>query len=133
MIFALKKHTLFVYIAVLIFGVLAFIPLSANAGNDLLGVEYGEFTGLGRRDPRETVASIIKIVLSLLGIIALCFILYAGFKWMTAGGNEETVTMAKKTLSAAVIGLVIILSAYAITNFVLRQLYSATTGYTYVE
>ena len=119
------------------FASLLLLPIFANivlAGNtDLLGVEYGEFTGLGRRDPRETVASIIRIALSLLGIIALCYILYAGFSWMTAGGNEEKITSAKHTLSAAVIGLIIILSAYAITNFVLKQLYEATTGYQYVE
>jgi len=108
-------------------------PALAQRSNDLLGVEYGEFTGLGRRDPRETVASVIRIVLSLLGIIALGFILYAGFTWMTAGGNEEKVTTARKTLLSAVIGLAIILSAYAITNFVLKNLYQATTGFQYVE
>lgn len=123
------------------FAFLLLLPISAAPApalaqprnEDLLGVEYGEFTGLGRRDPRETVGSVIRIVLSVLGIIALAFILYAGFTWMTAGGNEERVTMAKKTLSAAVIGLVIILSAYAITNFVLKSLYQASTGYQYVE
>jgi len=47
-------------------------------------------------------------------------ILYAGFQWMTAGGNEDKVSSAKKIISAAVVGLIIILLAWAIVNFVLK-------------
>ena len=43
--------------------------------------------------------------------------IYGGITWMTAGGNETTVTNAKKTITAAIIGLVIVISAYAITLF----------------
>jgi hypothetical protein len=53
----------------------------------------------------------------------------AGYQWMTAGGNEEQVAKAKKNISNAVIGLIIILAAYAITWFIFTYLpMSAGTG-----
>lgn len=76
--------------------------------------------GLGTADLKETVINIINWVLGLLGIIAVIMILYAGFQWMTAGGNEDKVSSAKKIISAAVVGLIIILLAWAIVNFVLK-------------
>lgn len=78
---------------------------------------------LGTSDLKAAVVNIINWILGLLGIIAVIMILYAGFQWMTAGGNEDKVESSKKMISAAVIGLVIILLAWAIVNFVLR-----TTG-----
>ena len=85
-----------------------------------------EITGLGERDPRSIAAQVINIILGFLGIIAVGLILYAGFKWMTAGGSEDKITEARKLLVAGVIGLVIILAAFAIANFVLTQLIRAT-------
>jgi len=79
-------------------------------------------------DPRRVAAQVIKIVLGFLGILSVIIILYAGFKWMTAGGNEEGVGEAKKMLVAALIGLVIILSAYALANFVINNIYNAANG-----
>jgi len=66
--------------------------------------------------------------LSLLGIIVLVIIIYGGFLWMTAGGNDERVGEAKKWIFGGIIGLVIILSSYAIAQFVISNLVSATTG-----
>jgi ABC-type nickel/cobalt efflux system permease component RcnA len=75
----------------------------------------------------EMIGKIIYIILSFLGIIFVVLTVYAGFLWMTAGGNEETVKKAKKWLENAVIGLVIILAAYAITSFVISQIIKSTT------
>ena len=83
--------------------------------------------GLGNKDPREMAASVIKIILGFLGIIAVIIILLGGFKWMTAGGNEDKVGEAKKLIGAGVIGLVIILASFAIATFVLTNLMSATS------
>ncbi|MEK7856952.1 MAG: pilin [Acidobacteriota bacterium] len=66
------------------------------------------------------MARIIRIALGFLGIILLCLILYGGYLWMMAGGNEEQIGTAKRVLTNAVIGLIIILSAWAIVTFVLR-------------
>lgn len=72
--------------------------------------------GLGQpEDPRLIVATIIKRVLTLVGTIMFVLIVYGGYLWMTAGGNDEQVDKAKTTIRNAVIGLVIVLSSYAIT------------------
>ncbi len=78
------------------------------------------------KDPREIAAEIINISLGFLGIIAVIIVLFGGFKWMTAMGNDEGIGEAKKLIAAGVIGLAIILSAYAISQFVLREIYGAT-------
>jgi hypothetical protein len=96
--------------------------LSADA---LLGGVGGE-TGLGDEDFDKTVGSLINVALGLLGVIAIVIVLAGGFLWMVAGGNEEKVSKAKRLLIAGVIGLAIILSAYAISSFVLSSLISAT-------
>ncbi len=82
-------------------------------------------TGLAERDPRDIAASVIRIILGFLGIIAVIIILLGGFKWMTAGGNEDKVGEAKKLITAGIIGLVIILAAFGIATFVLSSLMTA--------
>ena len=74
----------------------------------------------------EIVGAVISIFLSFLGIIFLILIIYGGFVWMTSGGNEIKVIKAKKVITNAVIGLIIVLSAYSITSFVFRSLVEAT-------
>ncbi|MFA6427206.1 MAG: pilin [Candidatus Magasanikbacteria bacterium] len=93
---------------------------------DPLGLGCVADTGLSARDPRILTAKIINASLGLLGIIATVLIIYAGFLWMTAGGNEEKAGEARKIIFAAVIGIVIILMAFAISNFVLENLMDAT-------
>jgi len=74
----------------------------------------------------KVVSQIIKVFLSFLGVIFIVLIIYAGFTWMTAAGNEEKIDKAKKTMVSAIIGLAIVLSAYALTYFVIDQLLEAT-------
>jgi hypothetical protein len=76
----------------------------------------------------EVVALVISVFLSILGIIFLVLVIVAGYNWMTAGGNEEKVEKAKKTLTRAVIGLAIILAAYSITYVVFKYLGLAASG-----
>lgn len=70
----------------------------------------------------EIAGAIIGTFLSFLGIIFLGLVIYGGFLWMTSAGNEGKVMKAKETLTQAVIGLIIILSAYSITYFVFNAL-----------
>lgn len=77
-------------------------------------------------DIRLIVARVIRAALGLLGIVALVIILYAGYVIMTSGGNEEKVSDGKKILTNAVIGIAIILSALAITQFIINRLSDAT-------
>ena len=68
------------------------------------------------------IGKIILTTLSMLGIIFLILLIYAGFLWMTAAGNEQQVTKAKSMITTAIIGLIIVLSAYSISYFVLGSL-----------
>jgi len=90
------------------------------------GIEYGSATGLGGGDIRTIVGRIIQVFLGILGVVALVLIIYAGWLWMTAGGDEEKVTQAKKIMTQAVIGLAIILCSFAITTWIVSQLTAAT-------
>jgi amino acid transporter len=75
----------------------------------------------------DVIGRAIGIVLGFLGIVLLCLFLYAGFLWMTAGGDETKVKTAKQLLVNAVIGYFIIGAAYALTNFVLESLVQVTS------
>ncbi|HTW96403.1 MAG TPA: pilin [Candidatus Methylomirabilis sp.] len=101
--------------------------LPALAGNVDIGVNNINI-GLPQSDPREIASNIIKIVLGFLGLLAVIIILIGGFRWMTAGGNEDSVADAKKILIAGVIGLVIILASWGIASFVLTSLLNAVGG-----
>ncbi|MFA5061575.1 MAG: hypothetical protein WC526_00275 [Patescibacteria group bacterium] len=116
-----------------IFGMLALlVPVLVSAqtpiGAQDLGIQYGAATGLGHQDIRVTVASIIRTAMGLLGIVAVVIILIGGFIWMTAGGNEEKTSDAKKWIFSGIIGLAIILAAYALATYVINSLVSATSG-----
>ena len=115
-------------ILISLFSILALflIGLQASAVTLDVGIEYGAQTGLGTEDIRVTVAKLIRVALGLLGIIAVLIVLYAGFVWMTSGGVPEKIDKAKKTLIAGFIGLVIIMSSYAIASFVINALLEAT-------
>lgn len=91
-----------------------------------LGFSYGQYSGLTGIDIRYAIASIIRLVLSLLGVVALVMMLYAGYTWMISMGNQEQVGKAKKTIIRSAVGLGIVLSAYAITNFIFDNVYPAT-------
>lgn len=110
---------------------LAFLAIPAVSFAQLTNSDMGmdvieENTLLSNKDPRNTVAKLIDVAMLLLGIIAVGIVLLAGFKWMTAGGNEDKVGEAKKLMGAGVIGLIIILSAWGIATFILEKLAAAT-------
>jgi len=72
--------------------------------------------------PEFVVARIINIFLSFLGIIFICLIVYGGYLWMTAMGKEQQVAKGKDLITEAVIGLVIVVAAYAITYFIVMNI-----------
>ncbi len=81
---------------------------------------------LGNASPESLAISVINWVLGILALIAVILILIGGFRWMTAGGNEEKVESAKKTLYAALIGLVIILAGWGVSVYVINNLLTFT-------
>ncbi len=68
------------------------------------------------------IGRIINVIFGLLGIVLLGYILYAGYLWMTAGGDAKQTQTAKDTIRNAVIGLIIFVSSFAIVAFIMRQL-----------
>jgi len=101
------------------------LPTMANAVASL-GIELPNSTGLGTRDIKDTITQVLNVLLGFLGIIAVIIILLGGFKWMTAMGEEEKVGEAKKLISAGIVGLVVILAAYAIAKYVIETISTAT-------
>ncbi len=67
------------------------------------------------------VGKILATALSFLGILFLGLLLYAGFLWMTSGGEEERAKKARQMIGNAVAGLIIIVASYVITNYVMEQ------------
>ena len=130
MIKTIKKYSVAFAMICFLFAATLAIPASAQTADSIVwgGTEgeVGNRIGLGNRDPRLIAASVINVVLGFLGIIAVVIVLLGGFKWMTAGGNEDKIGEAKGLLSAGVIGLVIVLASWGLAQFVVNLLFNAT-------
>ncbi|HKK54121.1 MAG TPA: hypothetical protein VJ926_01215 [Patescibacteria group bacterium] len=121
----MKKLVLTIFITIIALSV--FLPVKAADISDAFKTssstlsqttdEAGFFS-----DDSNNINSLIQTgintVLSFLGVIFTILIIYAGFKWMIAQGNPESVTKAKSLLKNAVIGLLIVLAAYAFSYFI---------------
>ncbi|MFA5133379.1 MAG: hypothetical protein WC459_01040 [Patescibacteria group bacterium] len=114
-------------IFIFLIGLFYSLPAFAAYGLEETADSAGLKTGLASKSVPEIVGSIISIGLSLLGIIFLILMIYGGALWMTSYGNEQKVTKAKDLIISAVIGLIITLAAYAITNFVVGALVGSPT------
>lgn len=74
--------------------------------------------GYGERELTDIAGSALRIALSLVGVLFLLLMIYGGFTWMTAGGNEKTAGKGKTIIAAAALGLIMVVAAYLITSFV---------------
>ena len=92
------------------------------------GSDFAGAAGLSSGNLVDTISSVIRVALGFLGVIAVVIILLGGFKWMTSGGNDEKVKKAKALIFQGIIGLVIVLSSYAIASFVITSITTATAG-----
>ena len=124
-----KKYSKIFLVAVFLLLATVFLFHVTLAAEVDTGLTYAEGTGLSAsQDIRVTIAKIIRIVIGFLGIVAVGLIMYAGWIWMTSEGSEEKIEQAKKILTNAVIGLIIILSAFAIVSFIINSLTGAISG-----
>jgi hypothetical protein len=99
-------------------------PLDLNQQEGFSGGEIAGSFGQNPNQPtdiRTIIVKIIKVVLTLLGIIFFGLMIYSGWLWMTAAGNDEQVSKAKTLIIQAVIGLLIIFSSYSLTAFILNR------------
>ncbi len=90
--------------------------------------QVGTETELGQTSLPALIGNIINIVLGLLGLIFVVLIVYGGFLWMTAGGGKEQIEKAKGILTNSIIGLIIVIAAYAISAYVIQAVVTAATG-----
>jgi len=86
-----------------------------------LGLESIEGTGLGTVDLKVLIMRVIQILLGFLGLVAVIIIIYGGYIYLTSEGEQEKISKAKSILLNAVIGLVIILSAFGIVTYVINK------------
>lgn len=115
----LKKSTFF---SAIVSGVLVAAPAFAQGYLD----QVSGGTGLSNTPLPQMIGTFINVLLSILGIVLLILIIWSGIQWMTAGGNTDAVSEAKQRLINAVIGLVLVMAALAISTFVFDALTSAT-------
>lgn len=87
---------------------------------------YTTFAGGGQGDIRIFLAGMVQAALSVVGVIFLILVLYAGFLWLTAGGNTESVSRARTLLLSAIVGFIITLGAFMITRFAVGLIESAS-------
>jgi len=110
-------------LAVIIFPAMT---LADNAALDKLGEvgsgEAGPYVKADATTISEIIGTAVSAFLALLGVIFLVLMLYAGYHWMTARGEEEKVEKAKDTITRAIIGLIIVVGAYAIWSFIFSNL-----------
>lgn len=87
----------------------------------------GLFRFLPSGDPREfsfdtiitTIQSLTTLALTLFGVVAFAMILWGGFQYISAFGDESKAAAAKKTLTWAIVGIIVIIMSGVIINFIL--------------
>ncbi len=80
------------------------------------------------KHPADIIVGILNIILGFLGLFMVCLLVYAGFLYMTAGGDEKKITSAKGYITNSIIGIAIVLAAFAITWFVTSTLSGVIWG-----
>lgn len=113
----------------LLFNLIIAFPVSADfnfskdSGLSTTGGEAG--FSLDPKTPEIVVGQMILLVLGLVGAIFLAFMIWAGIEWMTAQGNDQKVTRAKNKITEAIVGLIIVVSAYAIAFYIIKYFSAA--------
>jgi len=128
-----NKKILATVILTICFSFFSFSSVLA-AGGSMTGLlkTAGE-TGAGFAPAGPTTFSsqlgkIIQYLLSFLGVVFVILIIYGGFRWMLARGDDQEVTVAKEIMRDAIIGLVIVLAAYVITTSIMSGFGGAVGG-----
>lgn len=100
--------------------------VQANIATDQLkdvGAVKGPYSGADQFALSDVIGVVIQAALSLIGVVFLILMLYAGYNWMTARGEEDKVTKAKETLMRAIIGIIIVIGSYAIWAFIFSKIF----------
>ena len=102
---------------------LPYFVFAAGAESKTLETLTGVATGGGYKTAdastfSKILGTVVSAVIGLLGVVFIGLIVYAGYNWMIARGDEEKLNKAKDTLRRAIIGLIVVIGSYAIWNFI---------------
>ncbi len=99
------------------------ISLAVGLGDATINLnKAGDLAGTANYNDLSKIIGVgINTALAFVGLIFMVLMIYAGYLWMTARGEEEPVKKAKKIITASIIGLILVISAYAITNLVVAR------------
>ncbi len=125
-----KKHILASVVTLTVLSLFV-IPMAADAQFIQEGFEKADNIGgtdIGTTDIRDVIINLVNVLLGFLGIIAVIIIIWGGFRWLTAGGNEESVATARSIITSGIIGLGIIIASFAIARFLILSLSQSTGG-----
>ena len=78
--------------------------------------------GNEQKELQHRVKNILEVVYLWIGIIAVIFIVVGGIRYMTSAGDTNKLTLAKNTITYSIVGLIVTLAAFAITEFVIGAL-----------
>jgi len=95
---------------------------------DTAGASLKPATGSSGTYIPVIVGNLINYVLAMIGVLLLVYLIYAGFLWMTAGGDEGKVKTATAMIRNSIIGLLIIVASFVIADFVLGALIAGLGG-----
>ena len=115
------KQSLNIFFLIILLVLPYFVFADNNTLNNLkaVGETGGAYAPVNETSAAGIAGVAVKTFLSILGVIFLILMLYGGYNWMIAHGEEQKVEKAKDTIRTAIIGLVIIIGSYAIWNFIL--------------
>lgn len=99
---------------------LIFLLISSNA----FAAESVPLFDYGDGSLVNVINNITNWVLGFAGALAVLFVIYGGLLFITSAGNEKRVDAAKKTLTYAVLGIIVIVLAY----FIVKLIINSTTG-----
>ncbi|MDD5291262.1 MAG: hypothetical protein PHZ04_04095 [Patescibacteria group bacterium] len=105
-----------------VFGAETYKGPTLKAGLQGFGSASGYLTNVTQTTAAEIAGTAVSIFLSILGVIFIVLMLYGGYLWMMARGNEDQLTKAKELIQAAIIGLIITVSAYALSFFIFNRI-----------
>ena len=121
----MKKHLTLIGVVLMLTLLLATPVLAQNLDNNFMNQFQGG-AQIGNAGIAQVIGKVVKAVLSILGLVALVIFIIAGFQWMTSGGNKEKIAGAQKSMGAAIIGLIIVIGAYAAVDFITEALSTVT-------
>ena len=80
---------------------------------------FSQLCNLSGDNLGQIIGAIVTFLLIIIAVIALFFLIYGGLRWVTSGGDKGKVDEARKTVIAAIVGLVIAFLSFFILSVVL--------------